>query len=376
MKHHRSKKHQEMAFKISQEEQIGIENLVEFEDEAEILEENAGISVESDEQAEYLKYEDEMEESFQTQHIDSLKLEEVPTMITETENIENSDYCDVMTMLEQLYENSYQNYDVALHGADGTIRAHRSVLSAGSDFFREAFKTSIHFEIESVINIHLPDYSIIVIQLLIKFLYSGQVLIPMESVQEFSDICHELNVNTMNYLEDKEKKQRLQESEIIENLSNSLNCKKISESPSENDDLDEDFLAYKIICKKKLKKKKTKNLEKKLDLALIDVLAGENITSAAKKYQIETNSLMAHVTRYKNIQEVCGSNLSNQIIPSTIYRIKRGEQDGGTQINCADLYEISNKPWDYHNSNRPTISGANQIIIDSVPDSVEENESK
>lgn len=349
----------EKAFQFELDEQC---DLVDFEDE-DNQEDAANFSVES-EQIEYLKYE-EIEDPNQNQPIDLYRQDElVPTILnefselSEASEVENS-YSDITAILNQLYADSFTNFDVALHCSDGTIQAHRCILAAASVFFRELFKSSIHFEIEPIINIHLPDYSSTTITLLIKFLYSGQVFLPPESVNEFADICHELNINTINSNVDFSSHTRKTQEcdQVVENLSNLLNCKILpqNEPPvlddpnvtdSDAEEIDDDYLAFKLFCKKKLKKKKVKSLGNRMDSALIEVLAGGDPSATAKKYQINTNELVSHVNRYKNIQQMTSnisSIYSSQVISTipTVYKIKRAEDNNFTPNQ--ETF-ISNKP--------------------------------
>ena len=378
MKHQRSKRHQHMSDKVYKSSLIDADELVNYEDDAEMLDDVANFSGESEGQIEYLKYE-EFEDPNQNHSVEQENADEIPPTMNEFSEITevNADYCDFTIMLEQLYGESYNSFDVALHSYDGTVRAHRSVLAACSEFFRVLFKSSIHFEIEPIINIYLPDYSSSTIQLLIKFLYSGQIVLPPELVNEFADICHELNVNTINsnFNSSTTTREHQDYVQIVEDLSNKLNCKRVlpqaeqlpievpdSDSSSDFVDLDDNYLAYKRFCKKKLKKKKGKTLDNRMDLALIEVLAGEEPLAAAKKFQITTNDLIDYVSRYKNIQQMT-NNIPTVTIP-TVYKIKRA-QEGDLVSNDEELYEVQ-KPWDFQNSNRPSSSGLATVLVNNA----------
>ena len=183
------------------------------------------------------------------------------------------------------------------------------------------------------------------------------------------DICHELNVNTINSNFDYSSPSREHQEcdQVVEELSNLLNLKRVlheteqlpiekldSNASTDLVDLDDDFLAYKRFFKKKLKKKKEKSLDNRMDLALIEVLAGEDPLAAAKKFQINTNDLLSYVNRYKNIQQMTNKIATTNQSNSSVYKIKRA-QENDIISNQDEMFEI-HKPWDFQNSNRPSSS--------------------
>ena len=81
--------------------------------------------------------------------------------------------------------------DVTLATDDGKhIKAHKMILSAGSDFFSDVFKKSDHTNML----IYLKGISNADLDNVIDFLYNGEAFITQEELKMFLDTAQELQV--------------------------------------------------------------------------------------------------------------------------------------------------------------------------------------
>lgn len=72
--------------------------------------------------------------------------------------------------------------DVGLVAGDSIIRAHRSVLAAGSAYFNAMFTVGLVEEQQELVEIH--SISPCILSQLVDFIYSGNVEITQDNVQE------------------------------------------------------------------------------------------------------------------------------------------------------------------------------------------------
>ena len=87
-------------------------------------------------------------------------------------------------------EHSY--FDVTLATDDhDQIKAHKIILSAGSNFFNEIFKKNDH---NSNMLIYLKGINRRYLENVVNFLYNGEVYVTQEELNEFLETAQELQV--------------------------------------------------------------------------------------------------------------------------------------------------------------------------------------
>lgn len=102
---------------------------------------------------------------------------------------------DILGICRNLLENPY-DFDVLIYTNGKILKAHRLILASCS-FFRTIFNSSVHFEIENVIKVHLPDFRSETVELLLKLFYTGEVSIKQDLVEEFQYLLKSLNIDEL-----------------------------------------------------------------------------------------------------------------------------------------------------------------------------------
>ena len=127
----------------------------------------------------------------------------------------NSGYLENQTRFYNELLESQEMSDVTL-GCDGyEIGAHKTIISASSLFFREVIRKSKHPNPY----IYLKGVSKEVLEVLLKFIYNGEVTARSAILQNLVDVGNELQIEGLMELEEKSKtneKTRKKEKDVIE----------------------------------------------------------------------------------------------------------------------------------------------------------------
>ena len=127
----------------------------------------------------------------------------------------NSGYLENQTRFYNELLESQEMSDVTL-GCDGyEIGAHKTIISASSLFFREVIRKSKHLNPY----IYLKGVSKEVLEVLLKFIYNGEVTARSAILQNLVDVGNELQIKGLMDLEEKSKtneKTRKKEKDVIE----------------------------------------------------------------------------------------------------------------------------------------------------------------
>ena len=212
----------------------------------------------------------------------------------QSQDLEETTRTDNANFLKFYYESAPKTFDVFIISADKTVTyAHRTVLAAACEYFRDIFSSSVHFEIEPVIHIYLPDYTYEVIQLLIQFLYTGEVYLPSNLVEEFSFLCGDLKIRSHN-------SKSKDEDPILVDIA-SFVC--FNDSQNENEDESQVEFLEEPNQMEEIEDESQPNYEEKFVLyidndfnkAVDDISSGENIQLVSLRYNIDQKVLLEHL---------------------------------------------------------------------------------
>lgn len=93
-----------------------------------------------------------------------------------------------------IYFNS-DDHDTILISADGTVfKSHRLILSGSSEFFHLLLKD---VPISNIPTIYIPDVDTTIMELLLAFIYLGEVDMPMLLTSTFFDTCNYLQIKAV-----------------------------------------------------------------------------------------------------------------------------------------------------------------------------------
>lgn len=91
-----------------------------------------------------------------------------------------------------LFEN-WKDSDVVIVSSDGQkFKAHRLVLSMCSEFLHAIL---LSVSTETIPTIHMPDVNSTVLYLILQFIYTGEAIIPSETMSKFSEACDFLKIS-------------------------------------------------------------------------------------------------------------------------------------------------------------------------------------
>lgn len=202
-----------------------------------------------------------------------------------------------INFLKLIYDSAPDTFDVFLICNDKTIvYAHRTVLAASCEFFRDIFNSSVHFEVEQVIHIYLPDYTYEVMQLLLQFLYTGEVCISQNLVEEFTAVCHELKIRSHSSNSKDPAKDP-----ILADLASFLNfndCQEDCQGEFSQDVLQTPVVSYQIEeIEEDLESSEEDEyimdiVESNICKAVNDITAGEDIKLVSLRYNIDQKTLL------------------------------------------------------------------------------------
>lgn len=144
---------------------------------------------------------------------------------------------DLLGICRNLLEDP-EDYDVLIHTNEKTLKAHRLILASCS-FFRTIFQSSLHFEMEKIIRVHLPDFSSNSVELLLKILYTGEVSIPGDLVEEFVALAKSLDINELAEKLDKPEEPVPGTSFQGDTKELSNNCQMVAESEPDDRDAEQ-----------------------------------------------------------------------------------------------------------------------------------------
>lgn len=112
-------------------------------------------------------------------------------MADSTHNVKWLHYAKNMLDTQRSLHLTQSMYDVILVADERRFKAHKLILSASSEFFVDIFKMSPKNQIETVI---IPDTNPILIELLLTFIYTGEVYVPPSSLPTFLDLSFFLKI--------------------------------------------------------------------------------------------------------------------------------------------------------------------------------------
>lgn len=102
------------------------------------------------------------------------------------------DYSDYMYQLQKSIYGTSNEYDTLLISAEGNVfKSHRIILSGSSDFFHMLLKD---VPTSDTATLYMPDIQSNIMELLLSFMYLGEVNMPMLLTSTFLDMCNYLQI--------------------------------------------------------------------------------------------------------------------------------------------------------------------------------------
>jgi len=162
--------------------------------------------------------------------------------------MDSEKFCLKWNEFEDNIRNSFKSFrsegtlfDVTLATDDGhQIQAHKVILSAGSDFFRNIFSQCN----QSNMLVYLKGISRVDLENVTNFLYNGETLVTQQDLNTFLETAQELKVTGLQNVEDDNKSDLdLQENEFHRRIDNPLGDTKAPKTMAKsNDDTFQQYL--------------------------------------------------------------------------------------------------------------------------------------
>lgn len=107
------------------------------------------------------------------------------------QNVKWLDYAKNMMDIQRSVYLSSSMFDIIIAAGEVRFKAHKLILNACSDFFLEILYNCPSHVVPTII---IPDLNPKLVEPLLVFMYSGETFIPPNSMKEFLDVCHFLQL--------------------------------------------------------------------------------------------------------------------------------------------------------------------------------------